>query len=188
MALELKIPLVNDPIMRAVSQKVGQNVPLSDLLGQMKAAQQFLKHPCIVAKHVGVNVQVMLINTAFDRNRTTTDTVMAVLVNPVVVALWNPLVAGLESDPSIPDYQGSVERHCAVEVVSQDENFNQRKERYTDLAARWALHGMELFQGRIFIDNLNVHRQRSIKAHINRIGDVDGKRGQQKGAERPTHL
>lgn len=188
MSLELKIPLVNDPMMRAVSQAVGQKVPLSDLLHQMRAAQQLLKQPCIVAKHVGVNVQVMLINTAFDRNRSTTESVMAVLVNPVVISLRNPVVAGLESDPSIPDYQGSVERHCAVEVEFQDEKFNQRKQLFTDLGARWVLHGIELLEGRFFIDNLNSHRQQSIKAHINRIGDATDKRSHRNASERSPNL
>jgi len=164
-------PIYGDPVLTDKAQEVGRNVPLRDLLNDMRAAQQQLAQPCIAGKHVGVNVRVLLVSTSFDRNRLSAETISVVLVNPEVVALHNPLVAGLESDPCIPHYQGSVERHSAVQVKYLDENFVQQQETFTDAAARWVLHGIELLDGKLFIDNLNEHRKRSIKGHLKRIAE-----------------
>lgn len=165
----LKAPLYGDPIFREVSQPVGNNVPLAQLLDQMRVAQQHFNHPCIAAKHVGVNVRVLLINTSFDRSRAGAAPFTAIMVNPELKAFINPLIAGLEADPCIPGYQGSVERHSAIEVAYLDENFKEHNGTFTDLAARWVLHGVELLEGKLFIDNLNAHRLRSIKGHLKRI-------------------
>lgn len=166
---ELKVASLSDPIVNAVAQPVGRGVPLHDLLGQMRKVQQLYKQPCVVAKHVGVNVRVVLVNTSFDRNRLRSEPFSLVLVNPEIEEYRNPLMAGLESDLLIPDYQGSVERHAAVRVRFVDEHFNDHDELLTELAARWAVHGIELLDGKIFIDHLNPHRQRSIKGHLKRI-------------------
>jgi len=165
----LKAPLYGAPILREVSQPVGSNVPLGELLEQMRMLQQHSAQPCIAAKHVGVNVRVLLINTSFDRNRQNAAPFTAVMVNPSISDVQYPLLAGLESDPSIPDYQGSVERHSAVQVTYLDEGFNEKSDTFTDLAARWVLHGIEVLEGKLFIDHLNAHRLRSIKGHLKRI-------------------
>ncbi|MCF8258230.1 MAG: peptide deformylase [Flavobacteriales bacterium] len=155
--------------MGEVSQAVGRNVPLSDLLELMRAAQQQLRQPCVAAKHVGVNVRVIALDTRYDRNAIGAAQVALIIVNPEILTLTNPLVAGIESDPSIPDYQGSVERHSAVTVKFADEHFTEKEATFTDAAARWVLHAIELLDGRLFIDNLNEHRKRSIKGHLKRI-------------------
>lgn len=180
----LKISLYGDPILREVSQPVGRNVPLGELLDQMRMLQQHSAQPCIAAKHVGVNVRMLLINTSFDRNRQNATPFMAVMVNPSVTAVLYPLLAGLESDPCIPDYQGSVERHSVVTVKYSDEHFTEKEATFTDAAARWILHGIELLDGRLFIDNLNEHRKRSIKGHLKRIASQaeNGKSNLENGA------
>jgi peptide deformylase len=160
--------------MTAISQPVGMGVPLGELLGLMRAAQQMCRQPCVAAKHVGVNVRVLLINTSFDRNRMQAAPVSLVLVNPEVTEWRNPLVAGLESDIFIPDYQGSVERHSAIRVRFLDEAFAQQEEVLTGLAARWAIHGAELLDGKLFIDHLNPHRLRSIRGHLKRLTASEG--------------
>lgn len=169
----LHAPIYGDPILNEVSGPVGRNVPLADLVEQMRAGQQHFRQPCIAAKHVGVNVRVLLINTSFDRNRGGSEPFIAIMVNPEITEWHNPLVAGLESDPAIPGYQGSVERHRAVRVHWLDEQFREHDQMLTDLAARWVLHGVEVLNGKLFIDNLNPHRLRSIRSHLKRLGAKD---------------
>lgn len=148
---------------------MGKGVPLSDIVKELREAQSGYRQPCLAAKHVGVNVRIISIDTRHDRNANGADQTSFILVNPEILALINPLIAGLESDPSIPDYQGSVERHNAVTVKYSDEHFNEKEATFTDATARWVLHGIELLDGRLFIDNLNEHRKRSIKGHLKRI-------------------
>jgi len=163
---------------------VGKGVPLTDLVEALREAQTAVRQPCVAAKHVGVNVRVISIDTRFDSNAFGAERTALILVNPEVLALTNPLIAGLESDPSIPDYQGSVERHSAVTVKFSDEHFTEKEATFTDATARWVLHGIELLDGRLFIDNLNEHRKRSIKGHLKRIASQteNGKSNLENGA------
>lgn len=187
---ELKVASYGDPIMTAVSQPVGNGVPLDGLLRDMRTAQQLHRQPCVAGKHVGVNVRVLLINTSFDRNRMRAEPISRVLVNPEVLEWRNPLMAGLESDILIPDYQGSVERHCEIRVRYVNENFDEIEELFNDLSSRWVLHGVELLEGKLFIDNLNPHRLRSIKGHIKRITSQseNGKLDLEKGVRTVRNL
>jgi peptide deformylase len=166
----LQVPLYGEPILREAAQAVGRHVPLDGLLEQMRIVQQHFKHPCIAAKLVGVNVRVLLINTSFDRNRSVDEHFTAVMVNPEVISRHNPLLAGLESDPCIPNYQGSVERHRSIQVSWTDEQSRPQTALLSESPARWVQHGVEMLEGKLFIDNLNAHRLRSIKAHLKHVG------------------
>jgi peptide deformylase len=165
------LPLYGNAILTAQAQAVGRSVPVSDLVKVMRQAQSTLRHPCVVAKHVGVNVRIIAVETRYDRHATAAEQLTLVLVNPEVVAFTNPLVVGIESDISIPDYQGSVERYSAVRVSYLDEKMQPMEGVFTDIAARWIQHGIEMLDGKLFIDNLNDHRKRSIKSHLKRITD-----------------
>lgn len=163
------VPIFGDTILTTKAQVVGKGVPVSDLVKTMHQAQAALRHPCIAAKHVGVNVAIVTIDTRFDKNSVNAVHLVQTLVNPQIITALNPLLPGLESDPSIPDYQGSVERHSTVTVSFLDEKLNPTEHTFSDTAARWVLHGIELLDGKLFIDNLNAHRLRSIRGHLARV-------------------
>jgi peptide deformylase len=162
------VPLIGDPIYSAKAIAVGENVPIDDLVKTMLALQLKQRHPCIAAKHTGVNVRILSIQSKYDKYETG-QSLAQILVNPEIVALINPLTPALESDLCVPNYEGSVERHSAVEVSFLDEKIRQQSKIFTESAARWVLHGIELLEGETFIDRLNLHRQRSIKSHLKRI-------------------
>ncbi len=162
------VPIIGDPIYSTKAIAVGKNVPIDDLLKTMQALQLKQRHPCIAAKHVGVNVRVLSIQTKYDKYETG-QSLAQILVNPEIVALINPLTPALESDLCVPNYEGSIERHSVVEVSFLDEKMRPQSKIFTESAARWVLHGIELLKGETFIDRLNLHRQRSIKSHLKRI-------------------
>jgi peptide deformylase len=162
------VPLIGDPIYSTKAIAVGKNVPIDDLVKTMQALQLKQRHPCIAAKHVGVNVRILSIQSKYDKYETG-QSLAQILVNPETVALINPLTPALESDLCVPNYEGSIERHSAVEVSFLDEKMRPQSRIFTESAARWVLHGIELLEGETFIDRLNLHRQRSIKSHLKRI-------------------
>jgi len=162
------VPLIGDPIYSTKAIAVGKNVPIDDLVKTMQALQLKQRHPCIVAKHVGVNVRILSIQSKYDKYETG-QSLAQILVNPEIVTLINPLTPALESDLCVPNYEGSIERHSAVEVSFLDEKMRLQSKIFTESAARWVLHGIELLEGETFIDRLNLHRQRSIKSHLKRI-------------------
>ena len=170
--MEAKILLYGDDIFSNKATTVGQNVPIADLLKTMQALQLKQRHPCIAAKHVGVNVRILSIQSKYDKFETG-QSLAQILVNPEIVALINPLTPALESDLCVPNYEGSIERHSAVEVSFLDEKMRPQSKVFTESAARWVLHGIELLEGETFIDRLNLHRQRSIKSHLKRITNLD---------------
>lgn len=162
------VPLIGDPIYSAKAIAVGKNVPIDDLVKTMQALQLKQRHPCIAAKHTGVNVRILSIQSKYDKYEIG-QSLAQILVNPEIVALINPLTPALESDLCVPNYEGSIERHSAVEVSFLDEKMRPQSKIFTESAARWVLHGIELLEGETFIDRLNLHRQRSIKSHLKRI-------------------
>jgi peptide deformylase len=166
------VPLIGDPIYSTKAIAVGKNVPIDDLVKTMQALQLKQRHPCIAAKHVGVNVRILSIQSKYDKYETG-QTLAQILVNPEIVTLINPLTPALESDLCVPNYEGSIERHSAVEVSFLDEKMHPQSKIFTESAARWVLHGIELLEGETFIDRLNLHRQRSIKSHLKRITTKD---------------
>jgi peptide deformylase len=173
--MEVTPPLYGDDIFSNKATTVGQNVPIDDLVKTMQALQLKQRHPCIAAKHTGVNVRILSIQSKYDKFETG-QSLAQILVNPEIIALINPLTPALESDLCVPYYEGSIERHSAVEVSFLDEKMRPQSKIFTESAARWVLHGIELLEGETFIDRLNLHRQRSIKSHLKRITTKDAGR------------
>ena len=92
-----------------------------------------------------------------------------VILNPTLISTTAPLVSGLEDDLSLPRLEVSVERPKQICVSFLDENLTQQTAVFSDLGARWILHGMDQLNGISIIDKLNLHRQQSVKAHLKRI-------------------
>jgi peptide deformylase len=77
----------------------------------------------------------------------------------------------LEDDVSIPRLTVSIERPKQIEVSFLDEELTQQTAVFSDLAARWILHGIDQVNGVSIIDKLNKYRQRSVKTHLKRLAE-----------------
>lgn len=137
---------------------------MEDLLGTQKKS----RHPFISAKHLGLNLSVFTIDLNFARQPVD---LKLTLINPQLVSTNAPLVSMLEDDLSIPGLAVSIERPKEIEVSYFDENWEFQTKVFSDLSARWIMHGLDQLNGITMVDKLNKHRKRSVKMHLKKISE-----------------
>ena len=152
-----------------VALEVGKETPYREVISDLKAAQKKIRHPFISAKHIGLNIQVFSVDLSFSKPQSSD--FHAVFIKPEIIAKKAPLVSQLEDDLSIPRLSVSIERPKQIEVSFLDEEFNEQKAVFSDIAARWIMHGVEQLNGKSMIDCLNKHRKRSIKGHLRKLSE-----------------
>ena len=136
---------------------------------QLQEVQKKIKHPFVSSKHIGLNLQLFVIDLNFAKEESSS--FKRAFINPELKSTKAPLVSGLEDDPSIPRLSVSIERPKQIEISFLDENLTEQTEVFSDLAARWILHGIDQVNGISIIDKLNKHRQRSVKSQLKRISE-----------------
>lgn len=156
-------------IYRSEGQKLGDKAQASELVLELREVQKKVKHPLVSAKHLGLNLQVFMVDLNFAKHERID--FKQVFINPELVSSKAPLVSGLEDDISIPRLSVSIERPKQIEVSFLDEELTPQTEVFSDLAARWIMHGINLVNGVSIIDKLNKYRQRSVKGHLKRLSE-----------------
>ncbi|MDP6908306.1 MAG: peptide deformylase [Flavobacteriales bacterium] len=159
----------SNAIYKTEAWKVADRSAAKDLVSQLLGLQQSIKHPMVSAKHLGIDVQVISIDLNYLKSEKVKFS--GVFINPKILREKAPLVSQLEDDPSIPGLSVSIERPKQIEVSFLNEELNEQKVSFSDLAARWIMHGVDQLNGVSIVDKLNKHRQRSIKAHLKRISE-----------------
>lgn len=161
------IQAYGNEIYRSEGQKLGDKSQASELIAQLQEVQKKVKHPLVSAKHLGLNLQVFLVDLNLAKHEASD--FKKVLINPELISSKAPLVSMLEDDVSIPRLTVSIERPKQIEISFLDEELTQQTARFSDLAARWIMHGIDQVNGISIIDKLNKHRQRSVKGHLKRL-------------------
>lgn len=163
------IQAYGNEIYRSIGQKLGNKSQAVELIKQLEKVQKKVKHPMVSAKHLGLNLQVFVVDLNFEKSEASD--FKQVFINPELNSTMAPLVSGLEDDLSIPRLSVSIERPKQIEISFLDENLTPQTEVFSDLAARWVLHGIDQVNGISIIDKLNKYRQRSVKTHIKRLAE-----------------
>lgn len=147
---------------------MGDKGQAAELIVQLQEVQKNVKHPLISAKHLGLNLSVFAIDLNFSRQPID---LKLTLINPQLVSTKAPLVSMLEDDLSIPGLAVSIERPKEIEVSYFDEDWEFQTKVFSDLSARWIMHGLDQINGLSMIDKLNKHRKRSVKMHLKKISE-----------------
>ena len=163
------IQAFGNEIYRSFGQKLGNKSQASELMVQLQEVQKKVKHPLVSAKHVGLNLQIFSIDLNYANHEPTV--FKQIFINPVLISSKAPLVSMLEEDLSIPRLTVSIERPKEIEISFLDEELTQQTGVFSDLAARWIMHGIDQVNGISIIDKLNKHRQRSVKGHLKRLAE-----------------
>lgn len=161
------IQAYGNEIYKSVGQKLGNKNQAAELIAQLQEVQKKVKHPIVSAKHLGLNLQVFVIDLNFAKHEA--QNFQQIFINPELISSTAPLVSMLEDDVSIPNLTVSIERPKQIEISFLDENLMQQTAVFSELAARWVLHGIDQLNGISIIDRLNKHRQRSVKSHLKHI-------------------
>ena len=163
------IQAFGNEIYKSVGQKLGNKSQSAELIAQLQEVQKKVKHPLISAKHLGLNLQVFVVDLNFAKHEASE--FRQVFINPELISSKAPLVSMLEDDVSIPRLTVSIERPKQIEVSFLNEQFEEQTETFSDLAARWILQGIDQVSGVSIIDKLNKYRQRSVKSHLKRLAE-----------------
>lgn len=139
------------------------------MITKLQEVQKKVKHPLVSAKHLGLNLQVFVVDLNYAKNEASD--IRKVIINPELLSSTAPLVSMLEDDLSIPRLSVSIERPKQIEISFLDEDLTKQTERFSDLAARWVLHGIDYVNGVSIVDKLNKHRKRSVKGHLKRVSE-----------------
>ncbi len=156
-------------IYKSVGQKLGDKGQASELILKLEEVQKQIKHPFVSAKHLGLNLQLFVVNLNFAKYEAAD--FKQVFINPELISSKAPLVSMLEDDVSVPRLVVSIERPKEIEIRFLDVDLNPQQAVFSDLAARWIMHGIDQMNGVSIIDKLNRHRQRSVKAHLKRLAE-----------------
>ena len=163
------IQAFGNEIYKTKGQKLGDKGQASDLILRLQEVQKKIKHPCVSAKHIGLNLQVFIVDLNYALPEASN--FQKVFVNLELNCSAAPLVSMLEDDVSIPRLSVSIERPKQIEVSFMDEQLKEKTETFSDFEARWVLHGIDQINGVSIIDKLNKHRKRSVKGHLKRISE-----------------
>lgn len=161
----------SNAIYKSEAQPIGDASRVSELVSELLELQLKLKHPLVSAKHLGIDVQAFVVNLNYLKKEKTE--FLGVFINPKIISNKAPLVSELEDDLSLPKLSVSIERPKEIEISFLDEHFKEKTAVFSDLAARWILHGIDQLNGISIVDRINKHRQRSVKGHLKKI--VEGK-------------
>ncbi|MCF8464843.1 MAG: peptide deformylase [Flavobacteriales bacterium] len=156
-------------IFKTEAQPVGAGTSTKELIAKLIEVQKAAKHPFVSGKHLGLNLQAFSVNLNYSKFEATD--FKQVFINPKLIATKAPLVSGLEDDLSLPRLTVSIERPKEIEVSFLDEELREQTAAFSELAARWILHGTDQLNGISIIDKLNKHRQRSLKEHLKRLSE-----------------
>jgi peptide deformylase len=162
------IQAFGNSIYKSTSQSVGESTDVQDLTEDLLGAQNKLRHPFVSAKHLGINLSVLVINLNFAHQPVD---LKLILINPKLLGIKAPLISMLEDDLSIPGLAVSIERPKEIELSYFDENWESQTKVFSDLSARWIMHGLDQLNGIAITDKLNKHRKRSITMHLKKISE-----------------
>jgi peptide deformylase len=156
-------------IYQGQAQLIGEVAQANELIKKLIEVQKVTKHPIVTAKHVGLNLSLFVVDLKFLNQAD--ENFQGVFINTKLISTFAPLVSGLEDDLSIPRLTVSIDRPKQIEVSFLDEKLPEQTATFSDLAARWILHGIDQVNGISIIDKLNKHRQRSLKGHLKRLAE-----------------
>ncbi|MBL4586403.1 MAG: peptide deformylase [Flavobacteriales bacterium] len=154
-------------IYKTQAKPISDSSHVEELVLQLRALQQNVRLPLVSAKHIGIDVQLFIVDLNYLQKEK--EDFLGVFINPQIISEKAPLVSQLEEDLSLPKLSVSIERPKEIEISFLDEEFKEQTAVFSDLAARWILHGIDQLNGIYIVDRINKHRQRSVKGHLKNI-------------------
>jgi peptide deformylase len=130
----------------------------------------------LAAPQVNVSIRVFVVDGApFAEEEAGLGDFRKVFVNPVMLDESGDLWKFNEGCLSIPGIRDDVNRHSVVYIRYQDENFVEKTESFTGIAARIIQHEYDHLEGILFTDRLSPLKKKLIRGKLNDIskGKVD---------------
>ena len=180
----LPIVAYGDPVLRKVGKDIGRDYPgLEELIENMKETMKNAQGVGLAAPQIGRDIRLFLIDASpFAENedldeeeRTFLKGFKRTFINARIVEEEGDDWAFNEGCLSIPNINEDVYRQETIQVKYVDEQFIERQETLTGLAARIFQHEYDHIEGILFTDKLSSLKKRLLKKKLENIskGKVD---------------
>lgn len=180
----LPIVAYGDPVLRRVGKDIDKDYPgLEELIENMKETMKNAQGVGLAAPQVGRDIRLFLIDASpFSENEDLEEEERAFLkdfkrtfINARIVEEQGDEWAFNEGCLSIPNINEDVYRPEVIHVEYLDEDFVERQETLTGLAARIFQHEYDHIEGILFTDKLSSLKKRLLKKRLENIskGKVD---------------
>lgn len=180
----LPIVAYGDPVLRKVGKDIDKDFPgLEDLIENMKETMENAQGVGLAAPQIGRAIRLFLIDASpFSENeeldiaeREFLKDFKRTFINAKIVEEEGEDWAFNEGCLSIPNINEDVYRPETIQVKYLDENFTERQETLTGLAARIFQHEYDHIEGVLFTDKLSSLKKRLLKKKLENIskGKVD---------------
>lgn len=175
----MKLPIVayGDPVLRKKTEEIEEDYPeLKALINNMFETMYAANGVGLAAPQIGLPIRLFVIDASpfgEDDEDGPGDPIAKdfkrVFINPIMVDENGDKWAFSEGCLSIPQINEEVSRHQNVVINYLDENFEEREEELTGLAARVVQHEYDHIEGKLFIDKLGPLKKAMLKSKLDAI-------------------
>lgn len=174
----LPIVAYGDPVLKRKALPISEDYEgLEQLIESMWETMYHAHGVGLAAPQIGKSIRLFVIDGspfADDEDATPSDQIVLksfkkVFINAEMIAEEGDDFSFTEGCLSIPDIREDVTRPSVIRLRYLDENFKERVEEFSGLAARIIQHEYDHIEGVLFTDKLSPLKKRLIKGRLDKI-------------------
>ncbi|MCH8545418.1 MAG: peptide deformylase [Cryomorphaceae bacterium] len=171
----LPIVAYGDPVLKKKAVDISPDYEgLKDLIDHMFETMYNAQGVGLAAPQIGKSIRLFIVDASpfaeeGDEEYETLKAFKKVFINADIIEEDGDDWAFNEGCLSIPEVREDVYRPEVVTLRYMDENFQEKEETFTGLAARVIQHEYDHIDGILFTDHLSPLRKRMIKSKLNQI-------------------
>ncbi|MFZ4261357.1 peptide deformylase [Sphingobacterium sp. HJSM2_6] len=175
----MKLPIVayGDPVLRQKTEEIEEDYPeLKKLIEDMFETMYAANGVGLAAPQIGLPIRLFVIDASpFGEDDEdgpgdlTAKDFKRVFINPIMVEESGEKWLFSEGCLSIPHINEEVSRKKDVIINYLDENFEEKEESLTGLAARVVQHEYDHIEGKLFLDKLSPLKKAMLKGKLDNI-------------------
>lgn len=174
----LPIVAYGDPVLKRKALPISEDYEgLEQLIESMWETMYHAHGVGLAAPQIGKSIRLFVIDGspfADDEDATPSDQLVLksfkkVFINAEMIAEEGDDFSFTEGCLSIPDIREDVTRPSVIRLRYLDENFKERVEEFSGLAARIIQHEYDHIEGVLFTDKLSPLKKRLIKGRLDKI-------------------
>jgi len=174
----LPIVAYGDPVLKRLAKDISESYPkLESLIENMFETMYAAAGVGLAAPQIGLNIRLFIIDAApfaedeeeTEENRLLLKSFKKVFINAEILKEDGEEWVFNEGCLSIPDVREDVVRPEHLRMRYFDENFVEKEEEFTGMAARIIQHEYDHIEGILFTDHLSPLRKQMLKGRLNGI-------------------
>lgn len=159
------------PVLRKKAEPIAPDYPeLQALINNMFETMYNASGVGLAAPQVGLSIRLFVIDAEpFADEEPELEGFKRVFINAQMLEESGEPFKFNEGCLSIPGIREDVQRKSQIRIRYQDENFNEKEEVFSGLAARVIQHEYDHIEGILFIDHVGPLRKKMIQSRLDKI-------------------